>query len=259
LIAAAPAWTQTGIVAIGDFGVGGDKQRRMGAAVERFADTRQLDALVTLGDNDYTGKPVEFRANWLGSFGWVAADGLLVAGTLGNHDIRVRGGRYQFELLGMPRHRYRRRVGDVSLFLLDSSRPRRSQARWLDSALARSDAPWKVVAMHHPAFSCGGYLGTPLVRQRFVPVFERRGVDLVVAAHDHNYQRFAKRKGVTYVVHGGGGARLYPPRSCPPSFPRRVRARKAHGWVYLLADAGSLRVQAIGRRGRVRDDFALYP
>jgi 3',5'-cyclic AMP phosphodiesterase CpdA len=170
----------------------------------------------------------------------------------------VRQGRYERELLGMPRRQYRRRVGDVALFLVDSTRLGEKQAHWLDSALARSDAPWKVVAMHHPAFSCGGYLGTPGVRQLFVPIFERHGVDLVLAAHDHNYQRFAKRKGVTYVVHGGGGARLYSLRSCPSSFPRRVRARKAHGWLYLLADADSLRVQAIGRRGRVRDDFELF-
>jgi hypothetical protein len=36
-----------------------------------------------------------------------------------------------------------------------------------------------------------------------------------------------------------------------------LSARKAHGWLYLLADADSLRVQAIGRGGRVRDDFEL--
>jgi acid phosphatase len=173
--------------------------------------------------------------------------------------VEVREGRYERDLLGMPRRHYRRRVGDVALFLVDSTRLWTKQARWLDSALARSDAPWKVVAMHLPAFSCGGYLGTPRVRQRFVPIFVRRGVDLVLAAHDHNYQRFAKRKGVTYVVHGGGGARLYSLRSCPSRFPRRVSARKAHGWLYLLADSDSLLVQAIGRRGRVRDHFELYP
>jgi hypothetical protein len=259
LSAAAPALADTGIVTIGDFGVGGEKQRSMGAAVELFAGTRQVDALVTLGDNDYTGKPTEFRANWLGSFGWAAADGLLVAGTLGNHDVELREGRYERELLGMPRRHYRRRVGDVALFLVDSTRLWKRQASWLDSALARSDAPWKVVAMHHPAFSCGGYLGTPEVRQRFVPIFAQHGVDLVLAAHDHSYQRFAKRKGVTYVVHGGGGARLHSLRSCPSQFPRRVSAREAHGWLYLLAGPGSLRVQAVGRRGRVRDDFELYP
>ena len=106
-------------MAIGDFGVGGQRERLTGAAVERFAAGRPADALVTLGDNDYTERPAAFRANWLGSFAWAAADGLLVAGTLGNHDVRVQGGRYEFDLLGMPRRYYRRRVGDVGLFLVD--------------------------------------------------------------------------------------------------------------------------------------------
>jgi hypothetical protein len=262
LLAPVPAGAQTGIVAVGDFGVGGERQRLTGAAVQRFAaGPRQVDALVTLGDNDYTERPAAFTANWLGSFGWAAADGLLVAGTLGNHDVRVRGGRYEFPLLGMPGRYYRRRVGDIGLFLVDSNRLGRVQLHWLETVLASSDARWKVVAMHHPAFSCGGYLGDPRVRSLLVPVFERTGVDLVLAAHDHNYQRFAERNGVTYVVHGGGGARLYPLRRCPASFPVRTKARKAHGWLYLQADAGSLRVRAIGRWGGVHDDFQLtgYP
>jgi len=214
---------------------------------------------VTLGDNDYTERPAAFRANWLGSFGWVAADSILVAGTLGNHDIRVDRGRYEFELLGMPRRYYQRRVGDVSLFLLDSNSLGKVQLRWLDAALGTTDATWKVVAMHHPAYSCGGYLGDGRVRRKLVPIFERGEVDLVLAAHDHNYQRFARQGGVTYVVHGGGGAALYPLRKCPESFPRRVDARKRHGWLYLRANADSLRVRAIGRWGRVQDRFALYP
>jgi hypothetical protein len=91
--------------------------------------------------------------------------------------------------------------------------------------------------------------------QRTLPCPRHDG--LVLAAHDHNYQRFAPRGGVTYVVHGGGGAGLYPLRSCPP-FPR-VRARAAHGWLYLRAEEGSLRVRAISRWGGVHDDFQIYP
>ena len=129
LLGTTPAGAATGIVAIGDFGVGGVWQRATGASVERFAERREADALITLGDNDYTESPPSFRANWLDSFGWAAADGLLVAGTLGNHDVRVRGGRYEFELLGMPGRYYRRELGQVELFLLDSNRHRRRPAR----------------------------------------------------------------------------------------------------------------------------------
>jgi 3',5'-cyclic AMP phosphodiesterase CpdA len=259
LLPPSPAGADVGILAIGDFGVGGARERSTGAAVERFAaGPRRVDALVTLGDNDYTESPAAFRSNWLDSFGWAAADGLLVAGTLGNHDVRVQRGRYEFGLLGMPSRYYRRRIGDVGFFVLDSNTIGRVQLRWLANVLGSSDAPWKVVALHHPAYSCGGYLGDARVRKLLVPLFERTGVDLVLSGHDHNYQRFAKRRGVTYVVHGGGGG-AYPLRRCPASFPARKRARKSHGWLFIRAGAGSLRVKAIDLRGRVQDQFVLYP
>jgi 3',5'-cyclic AMP phosphodiesterase CpdA len=249
----------TGFAAVGDFGVGGERQRATGAAVQGFAALHPLDALVTLGDNDYTERPRAFRRNWRASFGWAEPSGVAVAGTLGNHDVRVRRGRYEFPLLGMPRRFYARRSGNVALFLLDSTRIDRRQLRWLDRALAASSAPWKVVALHHPAFSCGGYLGRAEVRRKLVPRFERHEVDLVLSAHDHNYQRFAARRGVTYVVHGGGGARLYPLSGCPPRFPERVAALRARGFLFVEEVVEGLRVRALGLHGGVRDDFLLYP
>jgi len=251
--------SETGILAIGDFGVGGQVERRTGAAMARFAAGRPADALVTLGDNDYTESPTAFRRNWRASFGWARGRGLTVMGTLGNHDVRVGGGRYEFRALGMPGRYYRRRVGNVAFFLLDSNRINRTQTVWLARALRRSTAPWKVVAFHHPAFTCGAYRGHREVRSRWVPLFERHGVDLVLSGHDHNYQRFGARRGVRYAVHGGGGARLYPLERCPAGYPPRRRALRVHGWVYLRAGQRALRVRAIGPAGRVRDAATIYP
>jgi 3',5'-cyclic AMP phosphodiesterase CpdA len=258
LLLPVPAAADTGILAIGDFGVGGTTERRMGAAMEQFATGSQSDALVTLGDNDYTESPSAFRRNWLDSFGWAAEDGLVVAGTLGNHDVRVQGGRYQHELLGIRGDFYRRAVGDVALFLINSNRSVAAQRRWLDQALASSVAPWKIVVFHHPPYTCGEYSGVAEMRRQLVPLFERHGVDLVLSGHDHNYQRFGPRNGVTYVVHGGGGAGLYPVRSCPAGFPKRHAARAVRGWLHILASPTSLRVRAIGPMGRVLDQ-ALIP
>jgi 3',5'-cyclic AMP phosphodiesterase CpdA len=231
----------------------------MGGAMERYAGLAQSDALVTLGDNDYTESPRAFRRNWLDSFGWAAEDGLVVAGTLGNHDVRVQGGRYQHQLLGIRGDFYGRRVGDVALFLINSNRRVSAQRRWLDQALARSTAAWKIVAFHHPVFSCGEYTGVAEMRRLLAPLFERRDVDLVLSGHDHNYQRFGPRNGVTYVVHGGGGARLYRVRGCPRGFPKRRAARAIRGWLHILAGPTSLRVRAIGPKGAVRDEAFIYP
>ena len=117
------------------------------------------------------------------------------------------GGRYEFDELNMPRARYSRVYGSVQLFVLNSNRVTARQTAWLESRLAASTATWKLVAFHHPAYTCGGYLGNPAVQRLWVPLFQRYDVDLALSGHDHNYQRFAARRGVRYVVHGGGGRR----------------------------------------------------
>jgi hypothetical protein len=249
----------TGILAVGDFGVGGDRERWMGSSMRRFAANHHVDALATLGDNDYTESPAAFHRNWVNSFGWAVRRGLRIAGTLGNHDVAVLGGRYEFDELRMPASHYRRRVETVALFLLNSNRVNDAQTAWLRRSLRVATARWKVVLFHHPPYSCGGHDGDGRVRRRWVPLFTRFGVDLVLSGHAHNYQRFARRYGVTYVVHGGGGAPLYGVTPCPQTYLRRVRARRVYGWLYLHATAQALRVRAVRPSGATVDLFTLYP
>ncbi|MEX2102909.1 MAG: metallophosphoesterase [Gaiellaceae bacterium] len=257
LVCAGSAVAQTGVLAVGDFGVGGETQRATGEAMRRFEAAHPAQLLVTLGDNDYTRSPPAFRRNWTSSFGWLAGAGVAPAGSLGNHDVEVQGGRYEFELLGMPRAFYRRSLPHVDIFILNSNRVTETQTKWLRTRLAASTARWRVVAFHHPPFSCGGHEGNATVRRVWKPLFERFGVDLVLSGHSHNFQRFAAVKGVRYVVHGGGGARLYPLTRCPAWYPRRVAARTARGFLYLLADEQTLRVWALNRTGTTMNTFAI--
>jgi 3',5'-cyclic AMP phosphodiesterase CpdA len=246
-----------GIIAFGDFGVGGDTQGRFGVAVRQFEARNPARYLVTLGDNDYTESPDAFHANWERSFGWWRRAGLKVAGTLGNHDVRVQDGRYVFDELGMPGRFYRRVVGPVELFLLDSNDVDDAQTVWLQRALARSRARWKIAAFHHPAFSCGRYGSRDAVVERWVPLFERFGVQLVLSGHDHNYQRFAIRNGVRYVVHGGGGRGLYDVKACPSGYARRLVGREEHGFLYLVIRGNRLSGWAVTPEGRRTDRFAF--
>ena len=70
-----------------------------------------------------------------------------------------------------------------------------AQQRWLEAELARSranpDIDWIVVCMHQVVVSTvdkfnGADLG---IRERWVPLFDRYGVDLVVCGHEHHYER----------------------------------------------------------------------
>jgi 3',5'-cyclic AMP phosphodiesterase CpdA len=70
-----------------------------------------------------------------------------------------------------------------------------AQKAWLEKELAAArrnrDIDWVVVCMHQVAISTvdkfnGADLG---IRQEWVPLFDRYGVDLVVCGHEHHYER----------------------------------------------------------------------
>jgi acid phosphatase len=245
----------TGIIAIGDFGVGGARQQALGSAVREFESRTSADVLVTLGDNDYT-RGRSFRANWTSSFGWLAAAGVDIAGTLGNHDVEIGRGRYEFALLRMPGPYYVRRVKDVELIVLDSNAITPAQTRWLTRTLARRSGFRRIVTFHHPPYTCGGHLGSATVRKAWVPLFERYGIRLVLSGHDHNYQRF-ERNGITYVVHGGGGAGLYKLRACPRGYPRRLAARVGWGFLHLGVGSEGIEIQVLDLAGSAIDRFRV--
>jgi Purple acid Phosphatase, N-terminal domain/Calcineurin-like phosphoesterase len=76
------------------------------------------------------------------------------------------------------------------------------QRAWLDRELAAARADrsidWVVVCMHQLALSSsadgnGCDLG---IREEFVPLFDRYGVDLVLCGHDHDYERSFPVRGV---------------------------------------------------------------
>ncbi|WP_374111255.1 purple acid phosphatase family protein [Nocardia sp. JCM 34519.1] len=77
-----------------------------------------------------------------------------------------------------------------------------AQKRWLEAELAKARADrgidWVVVCMHQTAFSTsrtgnGADLG---IRQEWLPLFDKYGVDLVVCGHEHHYERAHAVRGV---------------------------------------------------------------
>ena len=259
LTGSSAAKTQVGFLAAGDYGVGGSREAALGFGMKRFEARHAANMLVTLGDNDYLESPAQFRANWQQAFGWARRSGLRVGGVLGNHDYELGRGAYELKTLGMPGRYYTRKLGDIQLFFLDSNAITTRQTGWLGQQLGGSTATWKVALFHHPPYTCGGHAGDTDVVRSWVPLFESYGVQLVLSGHDHNYQRFAPRNGVTYVVHGGGAAPLYRLHRCPSSYPPWVRRFSGHGFLYVSATDERLDVSAVVMRGPLIDHFTLTP
>ncbi|MDP8937172.1 MAG: metallophosphoesterase [Actinomycetota bacterium] len=220
---AAEAWAagpdRLTFAALGDNGSGG---RQAMAVAARMAETyRQapFGLVALLGDICYYG-------NFEDRFDDVFARPmrpLLDAGVgfelaIGNHDEDLRHSdegmaeiEAELRLLGTPGLHYTTTHGPAQFFYLDSSAPgglladgHSEQREWLDDALAGSSTRWKIVVLHHPPYSSGRHGSTPGAKERLEPVLSRHGVDLVLAGHDHHYERTHPIDGITYVVSGGG-------------------------------------------------------
>lgn len=248
------------LAVIGDFGTGDATESSLADALRRWVRRHGADALVTTGDNVYPeGDPASFDATWIDPYGWVDKTDLGIVASLGNHDIEEDGGESVMDLLDMPGPWYRRTIGDAELFVLDANLPSDpDQQRWIEQSLARSDERWKIVVFHQPAFSCAYHDGTPEVVERWVPLFEREHVDLVLNGHDHAYQRFAPVDGVTYVVTGGGGASLYQLDDCAEGTPPRIVGNDdEHHFLVVEGSKTALNVKAITPEGSIIDNFSL--
>ncbi|WP_026341846.1 purple acid phosphatase family protein [Actinomadura atramentaria] len=95
---------------------------------------------------------------------------------------------------------------------------RGEQKRWLERTLrAAAHDPaidWIVVCMHQVAMSSAHFNGADLgIRQEWLPLFDEYGVDLVLAGHEHHFERTFPVRGVL-----PGSALLTPaPRETDPS------------------------------------------
>jgi hypothetical protein len=199
------------LAVLGDVGTGDANEWHTAGLVAESGAHDPFDGLVLLGDNAYPdGDPELLEETVFEPFAPVLASGAELLPVLGNHDVQDGHGDAHAAALGMPARWYAHDFGELLLVALDSTQPRNeSQLAWLDQTLAAAIEPWIVVALHHPPYSAGSHGSDLSVRRVLSGIFEQYGVDLVLAGHDHDYQRSVPINGVTYVV-SGGAAKLRP-------------------------------------------------
>jgi hypothetical protein len=143
--------------------------------------------------------------------------------------------------------------GDVHFVALDTEQVGDAQAAWLEQDLASNRRPWVIAMGHRPAHSCGEHGSDPGVQARFGPIFERHGVALVLAGHEHNYERVRAINGVHYLVTGGGGRETRAVGVCDwTAFSERV----IH-FVYVTIEGDRLAAHAIDAVGREFDGLVI--
>lgn len=238
----------------GDVGTGDRVAQRTAAVMNRYEVQNPYDALVLLGDNVYPdGNPKELRRTVFDPFADVLDGETSLLAALGNHDVDDGYAEEHAATIGMPGRWYATTIGDTLIISLDSNQPENpDQREWLAETLRSSDAVWKIAAMHHPPYSGGSHGSSLDVRSAFSPLFEQYGVQLVLAGHDHDYQRSEPINDVTYVV-SGAAARL---RSVGFDEFTEV-ALSRHHFLDVTASSDRLTVRAIDHQGLVIDNFVL--
>ena len=201
----------TRIAVAGDVGTGAPAEWATAELMDGAEESAAFDALLLLGDNVYPhGDPDRLDDTVFGPFAGVLDGDTDLLGVLGNHDIERNNAAGQMAGLGMPWRWYAKTFGDVLIVVLDSTQPdSEEQLRFLKSVLEDSNETWKIVALHHPPYSAGSHGSDLATREAFGSIFAEHDVDLVLAGHDHDYQRSDPINGVTYVV-SGGAAKVRP-------------------------------------------------
>ena len=150
------------------------------------------------------------------------------------------------------------------------------QLAWLEQALMDSRARWRIVYGHHPMYSTGKRHGAdermraklePILREEKAPpeagASGLRGgvrqprVQVVLAGHDHIYQRFHPQKGIAYFVCGASGKL----RRGNAKASGEVAAVNDQELVFMLWEATpeELRFYAINERGEAFDCGVVRP
>jgi hypothetical protein len=253
----AEALPATRLAVAGDVGTGDERELRTAAVMAAMAAERPFDALLLLGDNVYPdGDPDRLGATVFEPFAPLFQEGTALLAVLGNHDVRDGNGDPQAEALGMPGRWYSHRAGDVLIVALDSTQPDHpEQTAWLDRTLEEGrDARWVVPILHHPPYSAGWNDSYLPVRREWVPLFVEHRVDLVLAGHDHDYQRMRPIDGVDYVVSGGAALTRRTDRADFTAV-----AWSTHHFTDIAVWDDRLLLRAVNQSGDVFDEVTLAP
>lgn len=243
--------------AAGDIGTGGNAARATVAAMDRLEQDREFDALLVLGDNIYpAGDPAAIDAKLLDPLAPVLDGPTELIAALGNHDVQTGDGQPLIDTLDMPGRWFERDIGPVRVVVVDSTRADDTdQLAWLRVTLAApTDATWTIVIQHHPPFSAGYHGSHQASNANLVPIYTEFGVDLVLAGHDHDYQRIKPRGGVTYIV-SGAAAKL---RATADAAFTEFAASTYH-FTELAVYADRLEIRAVDHNGEVFDVASLPP
>jgi len=246
--------------------------------VARLVKSWQPDFIVTTGDNNYPSGAAgtmdlnvgqfyhEYIYPYSGVYGEGAASNRFFP-VLGNHDyfssITAQPYLDYFTLPGNERY-YTYLYGNVEIFAVNSEyfepdgRTADSvQGQWLRSALAASQARWRLVFFHTPPYNSGVLHGDQTGEGAHMRwPFKEWGATAVFSGHSHFYERIITN-GMVYFVNGAGGAPLY--EFTNPRIPGSVVAFNSDwGAQRIVATETNLAIEFFTRSNILVDSYVIW-
>jgi hypothetical protein len=244
----------------GDSGVGSSEQHALARTMSR----ESFDIVLHTGDIGYPdGTDADFESGFFEPYAWLLPS-KTVFPTIGNHDMGddelARDYCADFETPADNEERsklyYSFTWGCAKFVSIESSRLFKRPGPhldWLARELASREVPWLVLLMHVPLYSTGPHGDSVELARTVEPLLVRNKVDLVLAGHDHLYSRGAK-DGWTYVVTGGGGAKLY---LVSYHHPWPEVTESCHHYVTLDVSQGKIAGTMVRVDGSIGDRFEV--
>jgi hypothetical protein len=246
---------------IGDSGRGHQWQHEVAAQMVAWRGRFSFDFVLMLGDNIYGGHTAtDYQTKFEEPYRALLDASVTFHAAIGNHDDP---GEIHYAPFNMGGRRYytfrkseRRAAGlagaGVRFFALDSRSLDPSQLEWLREELAQSGTAWKIVFMHHPLYTSGRYrAGARALRLALEPILVEGDVDVVLAGHEHVYERVRPQRGISYFTSGGAGS-LRRGDLGPSTIGARGFDQDYH-FVLMEVSGNELYFQAISRTGLTVD------
>jgi len=230
------------------------------------------EAFLGLGDQQYENGTFDaFMASYDLSWGRVKS---ITKPVPGNHeyDTANAAGYYQYfgSAAGDPaKGYYSYNIGEWHVVALNSNcgvvscAQGSAQETWLRADLAANPTRCALVYWHHPLYSSGQRGGNPDLRALYQAAYDG-GVDVALAGHEHQYERFAPQdalgnldaaRGIRQFVVGTGGKSFYPIGTVRPNSERRIT--DTHGILEMTLQPDRYTWNFVPEAGRTVTDAGI--
>jgi predicted phosphodiesterase len=192
---------------IGDSGTGDQPQYQTAQVLNDWRADFPFDLVLMLGDNIYgRSRPADYRRKFEEPYRALLDAGVKFYAALGNHDDPAERSYEKFNMKGQNYYTFKAPQGGVRFFALDSNYMDKKQLDWLEKELQAAGSDWKVCFCHHPLYSSGMKHGPDEeLRGILEPLLVKYHVDVVLAGHEHFYERILPQHDIHYFISGAAG------------------------------------------------------